>query len=368
LGQPLAGGHASPWESGRTSSASPYDLVVTIEDWGVGTHPRPPKKRASYRSGGTWWPAGERVVASDGLRYVLARSGRWHARLALELFASPDLDEMLQAAISTGTAVELVAKAYLASVTPSLLAFRGHRDSLLLLGGRSVHVEDTATSMRSIQAGEALQLVKHLHPELPGDLNDPPPLRVRNAAAHMALVDAEELRQAIVQMARLIGALLPLLELDPDPFWGRRAAAVVKSLLDEAQSEISRLVQVKRATAEARIDRLTAAVGGPNQIEPFLELLEAVTPPNSEHVEEQWCPICEHRGWLGCYVKTGPIEVDYDREGHPEGAWVPRFAYPSTFTCPVCQFEIEEEELEEFDFPREIELEVMSTAEYYGDD
>jgi hypothetical protein len=102
------------WESGRSSS--PYDLVVTIEDWGIGTHPRPLKKRAARKSGGTWWPAGERVVASDGLRYVLARSGRWHARIALEQFASPDLDEMLQAAISTGTAVELIAKAYLASV------------------------------------------------------------------------------------------------------------------------------------------------------------------------------------------------------------------------------------------------------------
>jgi len=51
----------------------------------------------------------------------LHQVGRRHARRALKLYTSTDEFEMLDAAFSVGSAVELLAKSLLASVLPMLL-------------------------------------------------------------------------------------------------------------------------------------------------------------------------------------------------------------------------------------------------------
>lgn len=53
-------------------------------------------------SEGTWWPAGQYVVPLNRLTQLLIQSARNHARQAIRLFVSDDLDELLQAATSTG--------------------------------------------------------------------------------------------------------------------------------------------------------------------------------------------------------------------------------------------------------------------------
>jgi len=340
--------------------------VTTIDDWGTTWYGRQqggaPRKDASDgmrkdASEGMWWPAGKHVIPHGRLKQLLGRSARWHARKAVEGFVSDDLDELLQAAVSTGSAVELIAKTFCASVSPALLADKGDRDSVLMLTGQGAHAGGSALRLKSIGAVPALQVAKHLQKDLPTDLPDPIALRVRNAATHMACLDVNELRKGVIQMCRLVAAVLPLLDLDPMQFWGPHARPVVVDLLDEAKTEVARTVAAKRAVAGARLARLTEALPS-GQAATLLAAISGSGPTTYiDHQERQTCPICGQQGWLACGVERGSIEYELDDDGHAAYAWVPRTAYPMVFNCLVCQLELEGAELDEFDFPSEIELE-----------
>jgi hypothetical protein len=302
-----------------------------------------------------WWPAGHNVVPNGSLRQLLARSGRWHARTAVTKYGSEDLDDLLEAAVSTGSALELMTKAFLASITPSLLADGNHRDSVLMLAGKGTHGGDDALKLRSLQAQTALTIAKHFSPPLPiHDLKDPVALRVRNAATHMALVDVVQLRQGVVQMATLVEALLIELELDHDLFWGD-AADSVTVVIDEAKSELDLRVHAKRVAAQQRLAQLMIGFA-PDTANPVLAVLSGRAVEEGEHNEAQTCPVCGQQGWLICSVERGPVEYDYDEDGDQNHVWVSRTGYPYAFECPVCQLKLQDVELSEFDFPSEIVL------------
>ena len=67
------------------------------------------------------WPFGEFYRGHDDLDGHLVRVGRWHAQRALRLYTSEDPFDLLDAAFSVGSAVELLAKAMLAATAPTLL-------------------------------------------------------------------------------------------------------------------------------------------------------------------------------------------------------------------------------------------------------
>jgi hypothetical protein len=247
-------------------------------------------------------------------------------------------------------------KAFLASVTPSLLADGNHRDSVLMLAGKGERGGDDALKLRSLQAAAALGMAKHFNPQLPiHDLKDPVALRVRNAATHMAFVDAVQLRQGVIQMVILIEALLPELELEPALFWGD-AAASVAVVLDEAKTELDLRVHAKRIAAQQRLAQLIIGFVA-EASNPVLAVLSGRAVEEGEHNEPQTCPVCSQQAWLICSVERGPVEYDYDEDGEMTHVWVTRTGYPYAFECPVCQLKLEDAELSEFDFPGQIELE-----------
>jgi len=75
----------------------------------------------------------------------------------------------------------------------------------------------------------------------------------------------------------------------------------------------------------------------------------------AEHDESHDCPVCGARGWLLCDVSRGDPEFVHD--GEETWAVVSLTAHLWAFDCGVCRFELEGDELLEYDFPREIELE-----------
>lgn len=329
---------------------------MSIESWGTSWYDaapsRPPRLDASE---GTWWPAGRYRVPRSRLRQLLAFSARYHAREAVRLFVSDELESLLQAAASTGSAVELLSKAYIASVDPILLAERGDRDSLLLLTGRSSYSDILATDIRSLGASDALKLAKYLKKDLPWNAQEQLALKARNAALHMALVDRRELHNATVSMAKIVDSLLAVLELNRNDFWGEAAIGVVTELFDEAKTETSRVVAGKRAVATRYLASLVSGLDASARAV-VLASLSGRHISSTDHEEPQECPVCHQQGWLLCGVDRGPVEYDYDEDG-PPSAWVERTAYPFGFECAVCRLELEGDELQELDFPAEIELE-----------
>ncbi len=80
--------------------------------------------RAATRTALPLWPTGRYWSTHDDLPGALAESGRWHARRALQNWATNDEHEALSAAVSAGCAVEHLVKAWLAKMTPALLLER----------------------------------------------------------------------------------------------------------------------------------------------------------------------------------------------------------------------------------------------------
>ena len=141
----------------------------------------------------------------------------------------PGRHELLLAAISCGLAVELLAKGLLAKFCPSLLAQNGHVNSTLLLTGNQMYATSPypVDGLRSIGADDAVTRAKlssstYGHMERPKKLRDQAalrqyllrtasvrptstettflPFRVRNAAAHMGLVEQSQLHDAVIEM------------------------------------------------------------------------------------------------------------------------------------------------------------------------
>ncbi|MFF0174776.1 hypothetical protein [Micromonospora profundi] len=288
---------------------------------------------------------------------MLALSARHHARQAIELFANDDQDGLTQAAVSAGCAVELLAKAFIASVEHALLAERGDRDTILILTGNANLTTARIAEMKTVGALEALKLAKYLHPPLPFNVqSDQVVLRARNSAAHMGIVLPDELRAAVAVMCRLVDGLLAALSLKRNEYWGSHALKVVDEILDIAKSEVRRIVAAKVSAAERRFAGLVSGLDAAGRAVVLAALSRRSPYTIADHNEPQECPACEQQGWLICHVDEGQPEVEYDDDGN-QYSFAPRTAYPSAFECPVCELELEEEELAEFDYPMEIELE-----------
>lgn len=282
------------------------------------------------------------------------------------MFVSDDSNEQLQAAISAGTAVELLAKAYLASIDEALLADKGDRDTILLLTGNSKLTESDPLAMKTIGALEAVRTVKKLHKDLPLTQQNPIVFGVRNSAAHMALVRSDDLRAAVIQMCRIIESLILALGLDRRDFWEIRGISVVDALLDEASTEIAREVAAKKAAAAARLEGMLASL--PDSARSLLlSALSGREMSSTDYEHRQQCPVCDQQGWLPCVLEYGQERREIDEYGKVIKI-VDCTAYPVGFECPVCELCLEGDELLEFDFPRQLEFEPEKTIVVHGPD
>jgi hypothetical protein len=126
-------------------------------------------------------------------------------------------------------------------------------------------------------------------------------------------------------------------------------------MLDEAQTELRRMVAAKLVAAERRLSELTTHLDDASKAV-VLASLSGRPMSSTDHEEPQECPVCRQQDWLLCGVIPGDPELDMQPDGTVY-RWITKTAYPFGFECPVCDLDLEDEELTDFDFPDEIELE-----------
>jgi hypothetical protein len=171
---------------------------------------------------GSSWPVGRLFTyRNQSLSRHLWVSGTVHARRALSTFGPADPDAAQLTAISVGCAVELLSKSLVAATAPALLT-------------------------------EAVATATHLYPGLAWRKEpDSIVFQVRNAAAHMGLVDAGELHTAMLTMLRYVDSALTVKAESARTFWGEDLAALASELLSEAMTQRRRIVAAKQAAARA---------------------------------------------------------------------------------------------------------------------
>jgi hypothetical protein len=311
---------------------------------------------------GTFWPFEGGHVDFASLTGLLERSAQGFAREALTALGASDHDRIVRGAIAVGTALELLTKAFLAAINPAMLVERSEKDSLLFLvnQGHRAGADSSPTDVRTLAATDALLLAKKIIPGGAFSWNpqaDRRVLQVRNAALHLGLADQSELREACVIMTRLVAELLTSTSADSAKFWGD-LEDLAQTLLDEAATERQQSVEVQKAAAKAFYMKLTTGLDAATRTTIVTSLIDRGKPEGDHEtwIAEQECPVCANPGWLTCDIVRG--EVQHEQVNwHDHDVWVDRTALPFHFECAVCGLELEDDELLETDFPREIELE-----------
>lgn len=281
------------------------------------------------------WPFGNLYRSHADLAGHLHQVGQWHAQRALRLYASEDEFEQLDAAVSMGTSVELLAKSLLASVDPILL-LPLNSDSAALLkysGTKRAGVDHPdAFQVRSLEATKAIERLRHIKLLPVWGLADQSVFSVRNAAAHMGMVQRNLLRSAIRPMVRFAEHTRIHYGQLPEIWWGDELSTIAPEMVEADALAWEQIVQAKLAAARMRIaelkDRLPAAAA-----DGILASMVGTWRTSMEYNEMTACPGCDYLGWATGEVHQGSGETQYDEDGWP--------TFYSTlhvlhFECNVC--------------------------------
>lgn len=293
---------------------------------------------------------GSQSRPADEMVHFLREAAQHRARRALRLFRSADAMELLDAGADAGGAVELLAKACLATVEPSLLA-KGVSgvalaETLLQLRGLP-HLLVGTRELRfaTIEAGLAVDLAERLFPRLsPATRGARLALEARNDSLHMGIAVAHRVDAAVAGMAAYVRAVLPVLGVSHAHFWAQEEDMIAADrVVSERTTHIAEVVEAKIEQAHARYERFVIRVGQDHaaRVIQEIQIREAESDRNQGGFAVE-CPACEQSGW---------VDVDVDFEAEPDGEggfdYFQTAQWVAGFRCPVCQLDLDSEECDE---------------------
>ena len=244
------------------------------------------------------WPTGS--GNTDDLAAHLRDTGVIYARRALEQYSGWDPIQLLDAAVATGSSVELLAKAMLADVAPVLLQEKSDdvRSTLLLTGVRHPRGERMDSLLiRSISASQATKRLKALGLIHKWSDADDVVFSVRNAASHMGLVSDEMLEGAISIMVRFCDEARQYFKRDEERWWGAENMELAARLLADEDERLALLVSAKFSTARQVLARRQDEIPGDLRKVIFSSLADARPSIRSDLSGRLSCPVCGFQGW-----------------------------------------------------------------------
>ncbi|MFI6774821.1 hypothetical protein [Nocardia sp. NPDC050412] len=193
---------------------------------------------------------------------------------------------------------------------------------------------------------------------------------VRNAAAHMGLVDRSELEEALNKMVELSEELLAVVgsenaELHRVAYWGMSLIAQVDERLRRQKRERRIRFEQLKGLAFRELERLRKRLDD----DALFELAEKEPDSyfdDSENSDERFrrrlCPVCGFDGWLEYVIRRSGIITDGDYDGNL-GKYIDLTATPKEFFCRVCSLRLDEELLFEADMGNEYHLEPVQPTQ-----
>jgi hypothetical protein len=242
--------------------------------------------------------------------------------------------------IDAGTALEHLAKACLARRSPALLAeLKGEAGVTSLIGLLRIEGVGSVPVIRTIGLSEALsRLSRFVKPKASREdlqtLAD-----VRNGVIHAA-EDAELDERILTAFVLHADTLLADLDFDRGNFWGGQLG-VVDALLKDASDKVAHRVAVRRAAAEATVQRRYAAEG-----EAVITAVRSLSRSQPLADKQQFCvcPVCDcygiATGWHN--IKWQADEWDGDT-GEVTNVYGEVWFNPETFRCRFCDFRLDSE-------------------------
>ncbi|WP_421845373.1 hypothetical protein [Mycobacterium sp.] len=305
----------------------------------------------------TIWPGIGRGFAHEELPKHLFTVAALHARRALAA-AEHQLDQLDRAG-SIGTAVELLGKAALTLISPTLIAERDAKSLLLYSGIPAISPHEAKTKT----AAECLSILNHSHSIDFNLQRDSKIFSVRNFALHMGQVDATLFHEALNTMTRLNEAILNITAsfdptLDRTKFWGAELLSQVDERLKQEQEVRQLELDELMAAARRNYERLQQ-MGMDNEAfkqladrDPELNDAEELLLQTNYKTARAECPVCGYEGWLA-YTATGGRGTPWTEQPSEVESWR---AYPwylveielqsCEFVCSLCGLHLNSELLD----------------------
>lgn len=305
----------------------------------------------------------------DGHASRLLASAEQFAQSSLR--ARLDEDSMVHL-LHASTALELLAKAFLASLDGSLIASKDF-DSLLHGCGESRHARTPASLMKTITMGEALKRVGQIDPAFRNHeaslllLAD-----IRNGVVHAGTLDKYSEEGVFVPFLRACELLVPgVTGATREELWGDFRESVDARLSESAkQAE----VHAVEAVAAARL----AFARRYEDMEPSAKAAALAAIEGSYDVMKYEqslteCPACARQALThGSYDVDW--EADWDVEGSHGEAYIagayPVVTYrPGYLTCRACGLELDgDEQLDGAGVEKSWQIEDVDPGDFYEDE
>lgn len=325
---------------------------VTISSVADRCRHAPPLVRRSGQNGPvTTPPTTYAQQTGDRLR----RSAASYARSAL-LHVTSDEDRV-RGAVDAGMAVEHMAKALLATLSPALIADRNaDLDTMLHLTGFGQLAKCGPHEIKTVGAHEACLRCARLVPAFTYTHQaDQALFTARNGGVHLALTTDEVARESARIMVRLLEPLIKAMDLNRADFWGGMES-VADTLLDEKDSQINADLEMKLAAAKSRLE---ARLAGLCTSERELVLRALSSRPCYSNDEEPYeCPACAQTGVAFCELHdVGDPEFEYEQMSEDDfvyhGGNIDQVAYAVNFNCDTCGLELDFDEMSAADMETE---------------
>lgn len=288
---------------------------------------------------------------AENLDKILMDTASYHAHRALDDFTKESNAEAV-AALHAGIAVEHLAKCYLATVSPVLIAARNcDFDTLLHLSGKSSLAKSQPHTMQTVGGDEACKRVQRLLPGL--RLTDSVTLIfiVRNSVSHLGV--RYDVRQVIRSMVRVADYLLEAVDCDREWFWGNKLN-IVDALRDENISEQLAILSVKFEAARRYLERSLRNLTPAEQ-----EMYKTIATARNQfhgvdYAQPYTCPVCGSQGALLCHREYEFIDAEAIEDSYR--IFTEAVAYPFEFSCGVCDLSLDQGDMEAAGMPAEVEL------------
>jgi hypothetical protein len=296
------------------------------------------------------------------MREKLLKQGADAAQRAIRHYLNKEYDQFF---IQAGVSFELLGKARLAAIHPSLIIDKDF-DSLLHACSAGKHSKRAPWNIKTITATEVLKRCTQLHPDL---TTFGPRLTLlaeyRNSTVHLGEVPEAEVTQLLRAYLGGSSAILTGLELKPEEVFGEFSEIVSKQL-DESLAEVQRVVAEKLARARDAFRQRYATLDS-DQLKAVVNVIQSGYAHLRSKYEDELvtCPACESLG-LASGSYDVDWEADYDDDGTPSNAYAVVTLKPSHFVCNVCGLNLDDaSELKAAGLPESINIEDVEEADFY---
>ncbi|VXB75409.1 hypothetical protein FRIGORI9N_420019 [Frigoribacterium sp. 9N] len=282
----------------------------------------------------------------DVTKHLLAAS-KEAAQHSLRLYSSEGAIELLTAAVTAGLALETLLKSVASNANPLLLLeTTKNLDWGQFLSGieTSTSVNVKPESIFTIGAMQAWQAATALTGNTATKTDAQSVFDTRNAAAHMGVVDGKTVRLQQHKFILTASVFLEYVGMSTSEYFGSEAAELVQRVQDEDTDRARNAVLGKLAAAKKRWSAMRSTLSTAQRAL-ILGQFEYRTDSREEdpfYNREERCPVCDSSGKVVLDTRYILREGYVDESGNDVYDSV---IFESSFTCFVCQFRLNEEEI-----------------------